>query len=239
MPLMDVIKKYRQSSQTAMGGNDSVSYDAAGGVLRRDTGAEAAQAKLGKNIVSGAAAEVAGATIEADQMEISQMQRAQQVTEQRQRGISDKQKFELKASELVDSLARERKQLSTREQIDRMEVAASQLRLADDKYRFQLEDEGRRQRLTDGIAFEDAMKRAVFADEAEIFKYNISMKKALDLDDAAFSKWLAEIDVNTALQVADTKKAAAAQSAMISGVSQAGYAGYNTYVAKTKEEKEK
>lgn len=229
MSVMDLIKKYRQSSQTTMGGEAASSLDASGGVIRRDTGADVAGAQLAKNVLGAAGEEAASATLETDQREMAQMQRTQQVTEQRQRGISDKQKYELKASELIDHLTRERKELSTREQLDRMEVAASQLRLADDKYRSQLEDVGRRQRLTDSIAFNEEMKRAIFADEAEVFRYNVKMKRALDLDDAEFDRWLADMNIETALQVADVDKAAAATSATISGVGQTVVAGVSAY----------
>jgi hypothetical protein len=238
MSVMDVIKKYRQSSQSSMGAGSTASYDAAGGVMRRDLGAEAARNKLTENIRTGAAEEAVGAEVEATQQQISQMQRTAQITEQKQRGISDKQKYELKASEIIGELERSRKELSTREQLDRMEVAASKLRLADDKYRYQLEDTGRRQRLTDSVAFDAALKRATFADMESLFKYNINMKAALDLESAQFDRWLANLDLQTALQVADTKKAAAAESAMISGVSQAGYAGYEAYKSKKQEIKD-
>ena len=239
MSVMDVIKKYRQSSQSSMGANSTASYDAAGGVMRRDLGAEAARTQLAENIRTGATEEAVGAEVEANQQQISQMQRNAQITEQRQRGISDKQKYELKASEIIGELERGRKELSSREQLDRMEVAASKLRLADDKYRYQLEDTGRHQRLTDSIAFDAALKRATFADMESLFKYNLNMKAALDLESAQFDRWLSSLDLQTALQVADTKRAAAAEEAMIGGVSQAGYAGYEAYRSQEQKLKDK
>jgi hypothetical protein len=88
---------------------------------------------------------------------------------------------------------------------------------------------GRRQRLSDSLSFNEEMKRAIFADEAEVFRYNVKMKRALDLDDAEFDRWLADMNIETALQVADVDKAAAATSATISGVGQTVVAGVSAY----------
>ena len=221
-----------------MGASEVTGRDVSGGIVRRDLGAEAARSQLTENIKTGAAEEAMGAEAEANQQAINQMQRNAQITEQKQRGISDKQKYELRASELIGELERGRKELSAREQLDRMEVAASQLRLADEKYRYQLEDTGRRQRLTDEVAFDEALKRATFADMESLLKYNINIKKSLDREEAEFTKTLADMDLKTALQVANTNLKAAAQQSMISGVSQAGYAGYSAYTSKKQEIKD-
>lgn len=220
----DIIRKYK-GGQTAPGS----SLGQAPGAIRRDVGLEAAEARKQQTLQAGAAQEVQAQQMEQEESAMQGLQRRSQTQRLQMSGIEDKRMFEIQSNQIVNNLQNNLKQLSNAEKLDRLEAASAYTRLMNDKYRYELEDEGRRRRLSDGLKFDAALKEAIFSDEISLLRDNIAFNKALDLDEAAFEKYLATIDVETALAVATSEAKAASETAMISGIGSAATRAYSAY----------
>lgn len=122
--------------------------------------------------------------------------------------------------------------LDLNKQKARAENLGFNLRLSNDKYIHQLADQGRRSRLMNASAFQEALSRTIFDDELGLFQSDMQFRSMLRADDRQFQEQLGGIDLDFALSMAaqDTKQAN--QTMMwqgIGGVGQAGVAGYGAY----------
>jgi len=133
----------------------------------------------------------------------------------RQQFAETKQRFDLMAKDILDDLERGRARMTNREELHAIEMAGAAQRLANDKYMYELQDIARRNRLQDSMSFADALQKSVFKDEIDLFRDNVAFNELMDADDATFKKWLADIDINTALQIAAADAAAVNKRAMI------------------------
>ncbi len=219
--ISDVIKKYK--GQTATGVSEmGASIETGGtGVVRQDVTGQRIAAQNDRALRNAAAGNVAEETALDEQRKQSNMQRDNEIERLGQQSRADKQKFEMSTDKILADIENNKDRLSTAEKMDQMEAAASNLRLSDDKYRYELADVGRRKRLDDATNFKYAMQEAVFSDEAELLKSDLGFRKALDMDDASFRKWLATIDVDTALSIAASQTSQANKTAMYSAAGSA------------------
>lgn len=223
--IADIINKYK--AKTATGASPvGESFETGGtGVVRQDLAAQSVAAQNDRVLRNAAADNVAQSTLLDEQRKQSNMQRDNQITSLKQQSQAEKQKYQLSSDKILSDLESNMDKLSTAEKLDQMEAAASHLRLSDEKYRYELADVGRRSRLDDAIGFDEAMKKSVFEDEMDLMRSDLGFKKALDMDDASFRKWLAGIDVDTALAIAASQRRQAGETAMISGVGSAAVTG--------------
>jgi hypothetical protein len=114
----------------------------------------------------------------------------------------------------------------------RAEQLGFNLRLSNSRYMDDLRDAGRRSRLDNAIAFKDELTRAVFADEQELFVNDLSFRHLMRADDRTFADQMAQMDIDYALQIAETENKQANMQMMwsgIGGLTQAGIQGYGAY----------
>lgn len=143
-----------------------------------------------------------------------QEQQQQQLADIEERRKNIDSVFDRRADEIADQLARGRKELGTQKYVSGMEQVGIVARLENDKYIYNLQAEGRRNRLDSELAFKEAFARDKFSDMASIFRDDIAFKQMMDMDKREFAEQLAHIDINAAIEAArDARKQQ--QTAMI------------------------
>jgi len=229
--VMDILNKYRSKSEVQNKLTPATKTYGGGGVTR-DLRLEAQRAEMAdveRQQAGALAAEEQVAELQREQQDIQQ---TQQITELRQIAKAEKQRFNLASNQVLDDLERNMKELSSREKLDRMEVAAAQIRLSDEQYRYNLENVARRDRLETELGFNEAMKRAVFEDEMDLLRDDLEFNRKLDADEREFQEYLSNIDIDYALQMARTGIEQTTKRAMMEGGIEAVSKGAGYVVSK-------
>lgn len=152
----------------------------------------------------GEQAQMAGA--ELAQREATQKSKEQLATEElNQKRANYLGQHYRETSALLSQLERERSKMTQEEQLAKMEQIGFNLALADERYVYQLQDQGRRQRLDSDVGFRVALQEAINADMVDLFKDNIEWQKAFDMSEREYQNWLANMDINAALQLQDAQ----------------------------------
>ena len=186
----------------------------------------------------GEQAQMAGA--ELAQREATQKSKEQLATEElNQKRTNYLGQHYRETSSLLSQLERERSKLTLEEQTAKLEQIGFNLALADEKYIYQLQDQGRRQRLDSDVGFRVALQEAINADMVDLFKDNIEWQKAFDMSEREYQDWLAKLDINAALEL----QAAQARADRIQSAAQFGTtavsAGAKYYEKMEEDEKDK
>lgn len=155
----------------------------------------------------GEQAQLAGAELE--QRAATQQSREQLATEElTQRRNNFLNQYYRESSSVLSQLERERDKMSQEEQLAKMEQVGFTLKLADEQYIYALQDQGRRQRLDSESGFRISLQEAINADMVDLFKDNIEWQKAFDMSEREYTDWLASIDLNKAVELADAQERA-------------------------------
>jgi hypothetical protein len=220
--IADVLNKYRTKTASGVTAPQEETLETGGaGVTRQNVTTQMQAAQSDRMLRNAAADNVVEGNLLEEQRKQQNLQRDEQLLQLGRQAKTDKRRFEMGADKILTDLENNMNRLSDAEKLDQMEAAATYLRLQDEKYRYELTDVGRRKRLDNAISFKQSMKEAIFKDELDMVQNDIGFKKALDMTDAEFRKWLTTIDVDTALAVANSQAASANRTAMISGVGSA------------------
>jgi hypothetical protein len=227
--IMDIIRKYKgRTTQTAEAAPGSLETGGTG-VVRQNMQMDAARSAQNRAIMKEAGDASAEGQIMEEQRKQANLQRDEQITSIGRQNTQEKQRYELTADKIMTNLEQSRDKLTDAERMDQMEAASSYLRLQDDKYRYEIADIGRRKRLDDKNNLDFEMQQAIFADELEVFRGNITFQKMMTMDDAAFRKSLAEIDVQAAIDLARSDAVAASERTVISGFGGAAAGAVGAY----------
>lgn len=216
--IRDIINKY--SAQSAPDVSAARNLGGAGAVTTNQA-VEYANTQKWQAVKTEASANAVDEQLLDQQRKQAAMQRDDQIIGLQRQSTEERQKYSLSADKIMTDLENSRTKLTTAETLDKMEAAASNLRLQDDKYRYELADVGRRKRLDDAVSFDDSLKQSVFADEWAMFQNNLAFKKMLDMDENAFLKHLSDINVSAALDMANLDIQGKALSSLYSGAGSA------------------
>ena len=191
-----------------------------------------------RNLVAEAGRGQADAAAQAGAIELStqtqvnqaqaQMQQAQGTAEKEQamqQRVATKEDYTRSAKGTMTDLNNKMGQIGTQDKIDRMEMAGKDVRLANDKYRFNLDDIGRRQRLDTQIGMKEATRKSIWSEDVGVLQNNYQMQKALDADEGNFQKYIANISIDTAYSLALQDHDIAAMNSMYSGLGSAVSSG--------------
>ena len=222
-----LLKKQATGTQTALqGAMPSAQSLGSGGVVRRDLAAERMQQEGQQQVAQATRAAEAGLTQQQEQMKQQGLQ-VQQMRQQTAQDITASMERYRNSSEAVlMDLTQNMDRLTQAEKHDKVEQAAAQFRLSNEKYRWQLEDTGRRMRLTDAAQFDIALQESIFDEEMDLLRSDLDFKRMLDADEAEFTKYLANIDINTAIALAKESSEAASTTSMIGGLGTAATAAF-------------
>lgn len=155
-----------------------------------------------------------------DQEALQQEQQLQQQAEQTQAaeqaraGIAQgreqaRESARQRMSELQQDLSQGRRQADFQDYAANLEQQGFLARLSNDQYINELTNEGRIKRLDDDLRFREEIKRSALDFASDDLYDRLGFARAADLDDDAFQRSLARIDLDIASRIA--QEAAAAQ----------------------------
>jgi hypothetical protein len=138
-----------------------------------------------------------------------------------------------KTSAILQDFEQGKARLDNARDKSRMEQALFGMRLANKKYTDQLEIEGRKRRLDNAVQFKEALTEAMFKEEMNLLKDDLSFRRKMAADEREFEKMLAEVDLELAIKLA-LQEAEAVQIAQMTTGAKAvvsgsieGYEAYN------------
>lgn len=136
-----------------------------------------------------------------------------------------RQRFEIQSQNIVSDLERNMQQMDSRERVAKMEQAGFALRLQNKDYLSKLNREAQRAGLESELDFKEQMARTQFADMEDLFRDKLAFQRIADMSQREFQEEMSQIDINTALQVAQTQAKAASQQQLFQGIGQVIGAG--------------
>lgn len=154
-----------------------------------------------------------------------EQQFAQQKAELTEQDISSQETYQRQVEATLKDYERNIKILDVTKQGAKIEQMGFQLRLSNQNYIMQLKDAAARDRITNSLAFNEALQRTIFADEIDLISSDLDFRMLLKADDAEFQKMLARIDIDTALAIASSQAKDTAAQQTVSGVNQLIQAG--------------
>jgi hypothetical protein len=162
----------------------------------------------------------------ATQLEKDTQDNLDQLTEQQ---ASQVQQYRQKAVSILDNLNRNRAQLSFAKQKGAAEQAGFLARLSSQKYVNDLQMAGKRRRLDEASNFKNAAIESTFKDMEDLLQGDLQFRRALGADQREFAKYMAGMDLDAALAVANGAIQSQSTAAQYSGLSSVASAGAQTY----------
>ena len=144
------------------------------------------------------------------------------------------EQFNSRVTAMMDDYRRSESELDLSKDKARVEQLGTMLRLSNQKYTDRLQMEGKRARLLSSVGQREAIQNMVFSDELDLLSSDLQFKSLMGDKQRTLSEKLANIDLNTAIQIANAQAQQASQSAMWSGVGDLAsgaakaYAAYNS-----------
>lgn len=150
----------------------------------------------------GAQMQVQQAGEDVEQARLAQQERLQrQETDQARKFQTMQTKME--TNKILNDLGRERGTISLEKDKARLEQAAFLISFQNKKYTDQLQDIGRRNRLDDQMAFNEAMQRQAMGAELDLLKDKLGKQDILAASDREFQEMLAGMSIDEAMKIAD------------------------------------
>lgn len=134
--------------------------------------------------------------------------------------------------QIIGDLERGTKQLNTEKAQVELEQVGFNLRQANDRYVFNLQLEGARNRLDHQIAFDEALQASIFGANYDIALHNSAAAIDMNAEQNEFLLKLGKMDINTAIALANSDLRAAQTASVakgIGGLIEAGGKAYATY----------
>lgn len=129
------------------------------------------------------------------------------------------------SNQLLGDLERGKKELNSEQAQLQLEQLGFNLRLANDRYVFNLQSEGIKNRLTNKYAFDEALQAAVFGNDYVVAKQAADDAIELGADKQKRLRAIAKIDLESAIALAGMQAAAYRTAAIAGGVSSVISAG--------------
>jgi hypothetical protein len=146
--------------------------------------------------------EVQAEQLEQREQDIAQRE-VQQQAKSEQAFKQSKQQFEQKSHNLLNELERAGKDINAREYKSNLEQLGFNMRLQNDQYLNRIKQEGQKARLDNGLEFKAQLAQEVFDNNKDILEDKISFKQLIEADDRTFTRELADMDINYAVELAD------------------------------------
>lgn len=202
----DILNKYRARNQAVTMPPTKSMEQGGVGTVRRDIDSERIAQERQIAEQTGAAALSVDMKLMDAQRKQTAKERDEQIIQARRQSREERQRYQLTSGKILDNLEASHRELTSREKIDQMETAASQVRLSNEKYRYELADRGRRLRLDDAQQFDTELKKSIFDENLVSFRDNIEFQRALDLDEDKWARYLGELSIEDALEASKGTK---------------------------------
>jgi hypothetical protein len=175
-----------------------------------------------------------------EQREADIEQRAIQQEQQFQENLKNLQAdFGRRSNSILQQFESGQKRLNNQEDIADLEQLGFEARLQNKQYIDQLQREGDKLRLNQGLNFKEQMAKNIFKDNRELLENELAFKTIVDADDRQFQREIADMDIDYAMELADSAAKAASQRQIVTGIGGAVSGGVQTAVATGAFNKEK
>lgn len=247
MALLDDVKKSLQSGfqlpQFGESARIKELQQAATGRLVRETGPQTVS--LAEQVAASAAKQqqqedVLAGKVQAE--ELSQAEEAQwedfrqknkQIDEQI---LNSRQNMQNKVDNILQEYSQRTGELVFKQESAKTQYALALMRLSNEDYLDKLETEAAASRLHEAASFEWEMTRSIFKDELDLLRNDLEFRSALASDERTFKEYLAEMDADTAIQLAAAEMEAEstlqkyeAWGNLASGATRAGVMAYENW----------
>lgn len=152
------------------------------------------------------------------QQDALQQQFQQQNTQLSEQRIGMQEQFNTQLKGIMQDYRNQLTGLNLSKDKARMEQVGFMLRLGNQQYIDQLEQEGRKSRLDNSVSFNEELQRSIFADELDLFSSSMEFRNYLFADARDSQRQLSEIDIDFAMQIAGAENRAASGQMMWSGI---------------------
>ena len=175
-----------------------------------------------------------------EQLAVTGLQQKEQAQQQELKfGLQDMEERETnaiqemlnKTSAILQDFEQGKARLDNARDKARMEQALFGMRLANKKYTDQLEIEGRKRRLDNAVQFKEALTEAIFKEEMNLLKDDLSFRRKMAADEREFEKMLADIDIELAIKLALQEAEAIQVAQVVSGAKAVVTGGIQAYEA--------
>jgi hypothetical protein len=148
--------------------------------------------------------------------------------------LNQTHEYRKRASDIARNLSKGRDKMT----FARQKLAAEQVgfltRMTSKRYVDELQATGRRKRLDTAAGFKQAVLETTFADMEDLLKSDLQFRRAMGADDREFKKYMANMDLNTALSAAMGTLSTQASANMYTGLGGLASAGAQAYAASGK-----
>lgn len=121
------------------------------------------------------------------------------------------------------------KQLDSQKDKAELEQVGFMLRLQDDKYIADLQQNAQRLGLDNDLKFREEITRAAYEDDMDIFKNNLEFQTFINMDNRKFQMQVAQMDINFAMNLAEKELDAVKTKTLFTGLGNLGTAGLSYY----------
>lgn len=139
--------------------------------------------------------------------------------------LNQREKFLSTQEQILGDYVKGARTLDLEKDKSRLEQLGFGMRLGNDKYLTQLQQEAHKSRLGDALKFDEEMKRSVFSDEEELLRTNLEFRALMNAKGRELADRLSQIDIDTALAIAAADNKAANSRSMWEGIGTAVSAG--------------
>lgn len=134
--------------------------------------------------------------------------------------------------EILSQYSTGQRQLDLNKDKARMEQLGFGMRLSNDKYLNELEQQAKLANLSDAISFEEETMRAIFADEEELLRDSIDFRALLSADERQFTEEMSKMSRELAVELAKAENKRLSEKQLwdgVSGLMSAGAYGYSQF----------
>lgn len=210
----------------ARSGKDTQAPQYAQSNLGEQSAVSQANSEIQNQVLPQSAIQQAGMQQQSD----AQLQQASQQKEDLARGTQfDKLKNTMRTEQILSDLERGKGEIDVKKRGAQMLQLASNLRLQTDKYVGQLQNEGKKSRLDDGLNFDRELTRTIFDGNQDLVEKQLLNKGILATSDQEFMKKIADMDISMAQSLFNTESKANAEAGKWAMGGNVASVGVSTY----------
>ena len=131
--------------------------------------------------------------------------RQQQLTQQTQTLKEQQSQFDRQSDNILNQFERGQKSLQNSKDIADLEQLGFQARLESEQYVNQIQLEGDRLRLDDDLSFKTQLAKEQWSSDIALFQDKVKMREMIDADNRVFLEEVSKIDINSALELAESE----------------------------------
>lgn len=139
------------------------------------------------------------------------------------------QTYQSNVNNLFNEINRADKQLDNQNYVDKLEQLGFNLRLTNDQYVDKLNQTAEKQRLDNSFNFKAQLAADIFKGQTELLNNQFEFKKFLDMGQSEYQDWLANLDINRAVEIASNAAKQQSAETLFKGAGNLAETGIKAY----------